>query len=115
MLVQEHDDCLVRLQKSPNLSNVMSAIICLNAILIGVEVQYEALSDTSTQVQQVVFFQVMEVLTTLAFTAELLLHLYAQGTFFFYSREWRWNVFDMLVVVQSLADNLWTYVWEVDK
>eukprot|EP00930_Biecheleria_cincta_P056296 TRINITY_DN42440_c0_g1_i1.p1 TRINITY_DN42440_c0_g1~~TRINITY_DN42440_c0_g1_i1.p1 ORF type:complete len:605 (-),score=133.71 TRINITY_DN42440_c0_g1_i1:44-1828(-) len=78
------------------------ALIVLNAVAVGVEVDYNALNQTEDSGP---VFLILQIVFTVCFVVELAVRMLALGTVFFTSAvDWRWNVFDLLVVISSLID-----------
>mmetsp|Transcript_62663 Transcript_62663/g.176662 ORF Transcript_62663/g.176662 Transcript_62663/m.176662 type:complete len:746 (+) Transcript_62663:121-2358(+) len=79
----------------------ITAVIILNGIFIGFQTEYMAKSLTD---KEPIFFLVCEYVFCAIFTAELVLRLWKWGRRFFVVAEWRWNVFDLVLVVLQLVE-----------
>jgi len=80
---------------------IIGVLIVINAIAIGMQ------TDIMTRYNLVIApagFRVVEGLFCVAFTLELGLRFFAFGTRFFRMFEWRWNVFDCVIVFLQLFE-----------
>jgi len=111
---QESPDCVgqvwLRLVVNSSAFSVVSlTTILANALYIGIQTDIsmrsalEMYRDSKPGRDQGAF-NTIEVLFCLFFTCELLLRLCASPRFFFYGIDWRWNLFDALLVSNCLAD-----------
>jgi len=94
---------LVRLVLSNYFESVTAMAILANSLLIGYASDYamKNLRDPTTDAMDF-----LELFFTLFYTAELILRVLALGSFFIFSRDWRWNLFDTLLVGIALADQI---------
>lgn len=91
----------------PLFDTLTCALIVLNAICIGWEADYMA--DHMLQ-HAPTGFRVMEVFFCVVFTLEISIRMAAHGFFFFTVADWRWNLFDLFVVVLQLVEEVLTKV-----
>eukprot|EP00927_Polykrikos_kofoidii_P049185 TRINITY_DN43294_c0_g1_i1.p1 TRINITY_DN43294_c0_g1~~TRINITY_DN43294_c0_g1_i1.p1 ORF type:complete len:841 (+),score=116.82 TRINITY_DN43294_c0_g1_i1:103-2523(+) len=89
--------------KSSTFDNLAGMAILLNAGVIGVQTDYNAIYMTDTPT---VTFRVLEYLFCCWFTSELLLRLKVFGGAFFKpcSEGWLWNYFDTFIVIAQLLE-----------
>lgn len=78
---------------------VMGFILALNAIIVGVQVDL-----VSREARDPAWSRVIDLTFCSIFVIELLLRTKAYGKKFFSMDGWQWNVFDLFVVVFSVAD-----------
>lgn len=92
---------------SPFVSNFMMAMILLNAILLGVEI------DVSAQMGQndiPSWFGTVNSVLVLIFVAEILMKMFAMGfNEFWKGEDWIWNAFDFGIVSISVAETIIDY------
>jgi len=92
------------------LFDLMSAlVICLNAVTIGAQADYEAKNGMIEELPK--SFQVLEKMFCVAFTVELAWRLFAYRGFFF-SMGLFWGVFDIFVVTLQLVEELLLLIWQ---
>merc|ERR1719428_970238 len=78
----------------------MALIIVCNAVAIGVHVEQMLSGDRD---EGDVGSRVTEVIVCIIFTAELLARMYVYRTSFIVSsKDWRWNLFDTVIVIHAL-------------
>jgi voltage-gated sodium channel len=92
---------LQRVTNSTEFELVMASAIFANAIMLGVECNYFAVTRTHDVPDA--FFAIGLCFTVL-FTLELLLRLGGEGFSFFYNSNWLWNYLDFVIVVSSLFE-----------
>jgi len=105
----EDQSQLKRLTRSPPYEFAEAAAILLNVILIACDTERRAaLADSVSvprAVQGEILFNVLGDLFCLIFMADLVLRFVADGWEFFQSREWLWNIFDIVVVFTTLLES----------
>merc|ERR1712136_354985 len=86
-------------------------LICLNAIFIGVASEMSMQSalmvydrEDVADVQESQFLFVMEHFFNIAFMLELVLRLIALEGRFCMGPDWRWNLFDSMIVLLSMSE-----------
>jgi len=92
---------LKRIVKSNMFEGFYAAAILSNSLLIGAEIEYQAryLGQTPPTA-----FAILDYTYTLLFTVELIARVADNGRTFFCGEEWRWAIFDVLIVSFSLAE-----------
>ncbi|CAE8618536.1 unnamed protein product [Polarella glacialis] len=80
---------------------LLCGLVLLNSVSIGMQVDYMA-GHADEEVPQA--YRISEVVFGSLFTVELLSKLCYYRKAFFMSHNWRWNVFDLLVVVLQLME-----------
>eukprot|EP00929_Paragymnodinium_shiwhaense_P090593 TRINITY_DN50773_c0_g1_i1.p1 TRINITY_DN50773_c0_g1~~TRINITY_DN50773_c0_g1_i1.p1 ORF type:complete len:641 (-),score=108.46 TRINITY_DN50773_c0_g1_i1:319-2241(-) len=87
----------------PAFEAVCACLICLNAFIVGLEVEYAASNETN---QIPLEYRICEYLTAMWFVFELMLRLCSHGCghFWLRSRDRKWNYLDAFVVGASLVD-----------
>eukprot|EP00930_Biecheleria_cincta_P062901 TRINITY_DN48342_c0_g1_i1.p1 TRINITY_DN48342_c0_g1~~TRINITY_DN48342_c0_g1_i1.p1 ORF type:complete len:622 (+),score=119.50 TRINITY_DN48342_c0_g1_i1:29-1867(+) len=80
-----------------------TVIIILNSIMLGIEIQYAAMTMKHGRKTPIAFL-VIRVVFSSVFLLELLLRIWAAGSKFIKTKDWKWNVFDVLLVVVSLPE-----------
>lgn len=87
---------------------VLSALLILsNAIFIGVQTHTQAVAEFSKLFQQESVehdWGKWEIAFVVAFTMEIACRLVADQSRFVYGREWRWNLFDLIIVALSILE-----------
>jgi len=81
--------------------SVFMVLILTNALYFGIETEYMA---RTRLLDPPPACRLVSLVYTVVFTVELLLRLLANGRSFFLSRLWRWNVFDLLIVLTSWVE-----------
>eukprot|EP00929_Paragymnodinium_shiwhaense_P055441 TRINITY_DN27774_c0_g2_i1.p1 TRINITY_DN27774_c0_g2~~TRINITY_DN27774_c0_g2_i1.p1 ORF type:complete len:869 (+),score=111.53 TRINITY_DN27774_c0_g2_i1:147-2753(+) len=82
----------------PWFSYALSLIIILNALLIGVQIEWNVHFDSLPA------FVVLSHTFTVIFTMEWCFRIVAYGWDFVFTREWGWNLMDTLIVFTSALD-----------
>lgn len=97
--------CIEELAESNAFKVFSAALIFSNTIFIGIEV------DTSMgralerpPVDMPTWFRDVNFVFCMAFTVELLIRIFAYRSRFFIGVDWRWNLFDFLMVGSSLVE-----------
>mmetsp|Transcript_66701 Transcript_66701/g.124597 ORF Transcript_66701/g.124597 Transcript_66701/m.124597 type:complete len:619 (-) Transcript_66701:211-2067(-) len=104
-LGQDPDTCLSRFVQSNLFRVIVALAIFVNALCIGVEVE-----DSMRRVLKHPLEDKPDIYVTLNlcftgfFMVELVIRLVAQRRSFFFGSEWRWNLFDLLLVMLSVID-----------
>jgi len=93
----------VNFVKSGYFQAAIGCCIVLNAISIGVQSNY-AISNVAEELP--VIFRFIERFFFFVFTTEFLLRLLAYGRSFFTVPEWRWNIFDLVIVVLMVVEEM---------
>eukprot|EP00930_Biecheleria_cincta_P055420 TRINITY_DN4173_c0_g1_i2.p1 TRINITY_DN4173_c0_g1~~TRINITY_DN4173_c0_g1_i2.p1 ORF type:complete len:852 (+),score=153.02 TRINITY_DN4173_c0_g1_i2:31-2586(+) len=102
---EENPGWLANLVNSDYFDYIVATILCLNALFIGIQVEFMA---HHTSPEPPVVFRVLDWLFTLAFLVELLMRLGAFRTRFFTMQGWQWHWFDLFIVTFGLADEITT-------
>jgi len=79
-------------------------VILTNVLVVGVETDYNAGGLTGSIPEDHEVFNTVHVVYTALFTVELLVRVLAEGCSFFYSGNWLWNWFEILIVALSVMD-----------
>lgn len=87
--------------------HLFGLLVLLNALSIGLQVDISARSQSE---QPPDVFRAMECLFFAAFAAEVLLRISAQRIGFFRGPGWSWNVFDSVVVLSQLAEEVIAFI-----
>jgi len=84
---------------------VCSFFIILNACLIGAQMDLELRSiiDTRSSYDESAW-RAVEILFAIIFAVELVLRVIANKSLFVFGEEWKWNMFDLVIVAQSLVE-----------
>lgn len=90
-----------RLLQNPWFEVSISAIIISNAILIGIEVEYMCEERGGNPPLALKFCGWLH---GVVFVLELLFRFVAEGCGFFTGRHWRWNCFDLCVVICTILE-----------
>uniref|UniRef100_A0A7S4QBX5 EF-hand domain-containing protein n=1 Tax=Alexandrium monilatum TaxID=311494 RepID=A0A7S4QBX5_9DINO len=97
-----HSVCC-RLVTGSYFDSVVCALICLNALSLGIQTDYVASSRTMVVP---LGFRVVEGIFCGIFTLELVLRMFVYRLSFFTRAGWTWNVFDCVVVGLQLLEEL---------
>jgi hypothetical protein len=93
---------------------VNAAVIALNAVVLAWETQHssrKAMDYEEGDGFTIEFhFQFLMVIFCLLFVTDLALRITAQGLGFFLSSEWKWNLFDIVVVTSTVIETIMTLV-----
>jgi len=92
---------IVHLVRNPNFDYIMCFLILLNAAAIGAQTNYEA---THMTWDTPLSFHVLERIFFALFAGELVLRVYSFRMLFFNGADWRWNMFDTVVVGLQLIE-----------
>jgi len=113
-------DCLTRFARGPVWTLLSVGMILINTVLIGVEIQLV----TSYHLQKALHreggwpapsnwddsaFHVIETLFLAWMVFELLVNVYAQRKAFLFGPDWRWNVFDVLVLMTAIVRQVYEF------
>jgi voltage-gated sodium channel len=93
--------CCASIVYNKNFDIVLGAFILTNAVLIGLEADYQARHIGQPPPK---IFEVLEDVYCVIFAAELGLRLWVYGREFWCSKDWQWNYFDFTVVVLQVFD-----------
>jgi voltage-gated sodium channel len=96
---------LLTLIQSTTFDYCTLVLIFLNAITMGLQVDYMARNNTD---KSPTWIRVIEVFCCCAFTIELILRIIVFGRFFLQTEDWAWNVFDTLVVLLQVVEEILT-------
>jgi len=79
--------------------------IIINAIMIGAQCEYNISTvSQGLSIQTPLFFQVAETIFCVLFTVELAVRMMCHGRSFFTMLDWKWNVFDTVIVTMQLLE-----------
>jgi len=92
---------LQRIVKSPWFEFFFTLAIMGNAVLIGMEIEFQATQPDKYDEGQ---FAVCHLALSLTFVVELCMRIKAHGCLFFCNEEWKWNLFDTILVAHSIVD-----------
>jgi len=95
---------LQRMVHSWQFRGVCSCVIMINAICIGVRTQMALDKELRGGKGLVNTWYIVEVVFSAFFTVELLLRMVAEGKEFIFGEDWKWNLFDSVLVLQSMID-----------
>lgn len=98
---------LAMLLTHPAFDLVVAALIMLNGFVIGLETELMA-SQVTEEVSPV--FRVIEVAFCILFSCELALRIACFGKQFFLNEEWRWNLFDLAIVLLQVVEEIVTFI-----
>jgi len=84
---------------------LVGALVVLNAASIGAQVDWQARNWND---ETPVTFVVINWIFCLLFTTELVMRIFTFGRKFFVNHEWKWNLFDTVIVVFQLAEEFLT-------
>ncbi|CAE8616512.1 unnamed protein product [Polarella glacialis] len=93
-----------RLVKTVFFDYCMSGVLVLNAVIIGVQAEYQARVGSTTESSA--YFQSIEGAFDFIFAVELGLRIYVSGVkHFFFGNDWLANLFDVVLVVLQIVDS----------
>eukprot|EP00746_Dinoflagellata_sp_MGD_P142483 gnl/MRDRNA2_/MRDRNA2_75441_c0_seq1.p1 gnl/MRDRNA2_/MRDRNA2_75441_c0~~gnl/MRDRNA2_/MRDRNA2_75441_c0_seq1.p1 ORF type:complete len:620 (+),score=98.36 gnl/MRDRNA2_/MRDRNA2_75441_c0_seq1:213-1862(+) len=97
----------LRFLRKPWFNNLIGFLIICSTVMIGVQAEWE-----SQHIGQATpsFFHWAEVIFCVLFALELFLRLAADGSQFLTCPEWRWNIFDLVIVLASSTEMLLTFL-----
>ncbi|CAK0867028.1 unnamed protein product [Prorocentrum cordatum] len=102
MKSEEFDSELGKHVKSRWFDCMVTLAIVLNSLVIGVEVQLRATSNTTPE-----WFDDIEIVFTMVFTVEIIMRLFVYRSRFLTDSDERWwNVFDLILIVAAWVDLL---------
>lgn len=90
---------MLNMVHSGTLDGITGAIIVIDTVVIGIEADYIARNGTTTKT-----FFFLSVAFTTGYIMELVLRVCASGCQYLHGPDWRWNLFDILIVFISLFD-----------
>jgi len=100
---KDADGVLIRFVATHGFENWISFAIVLNCIFLGFTTSYAA---AHAQEPTTWTISVIELIFHSVFCMELVLRLYAYRIRFFTGEDWKWNLFDMVLVLTAIADVL---------
>mmetsp|Transcript_40021 Transcript_40021/g.110202 ORF Transcript_40021/g.110202 Transcript_40021/m.110202 type:complete len:657 (+) Transcript_40021:72-2042(+) len=100
-----------RCVESTRFESLISMCIVVNAIVIGMQVDYR-LNHVGENPPRA--FEVVEVIFCAVFTAELICRVIAYHVHFFIMPGWGWNLFDFVMVIMQLLDAILAHYLVVD-
>merc|ERR1719469_519146 len=83
----------------------MGVLLLVNAVLMGMSVNHKATMKSSEEAVPSAF-RAMDFTFCIIFTVELVLRMAAHEEKFWYMDGWRWNVFDLIVVLFGWLDEV---------
>lgn len=83
----------------------LCGLLLVNALLIGAQVDHQARNFTNEIPWG---WRTVDVIFCIIFAVELALRMWVYGAAFFFSDAWRWNVFDLVMVVMQLIEEITT-------
>lgn len=89
--------------ESPEFEYSIVMLVLLNAFTIGVQTDYTARKVIE---ETPLVFNIIDKVFCVLFTAELSMRLYAFRCGFFWSKDWKWNLFDFSVVCLQLMEEI---------
>ncbi|CAJ1384613.1 unnamed protein product, partial [Effrenium voratum] len=92
---------LEHLVAHPGFEIFFAVVVLTNAIFIGVDVE-KGLEDPGPRSLEL---QILQVVYTVLFVAELMLRVFAKGTYLFCSEGWMWAWLDLLIVITSVWES----------
>eukprot|EP00930_Biecheleria_cincta_P006073 TRINITY_DN107051_c0_g1_i1.p1 TRINITY_DN107051_c0_g1~~TRINITY_DN107051_c0_g1_i1.p1 ORF type:complete len:639 (+),score=84.96 TRINITY_DN107051_c0_g1_i1:36-1919(+) len=107
MLAEASPGCLRDIVESAMFDYLSGALVVMNSITIGMQTDYLA---AHVEADPPMGYRVVDIIFCVAFTLELVLRLCAYRMSFFYSSDWKWNMFDLLLVGMQLVDETLTAV-----
>jgi len=99
----------LRITNSPAFDSVVSGVILVNAIGIGFQADYIARRGPGGD--SAAAFAIVERIFCVIFTAELSIRIFAYRASFLCNSEWKWNLFDSLLVGMQLFEEF-TSLWQ---
>lgn len=95
--------CLHRLVSSFHFDALCGLVVIVNACTIGFSVNY---SMTNLGESELAYLHTLEIAFIFFYCVEVLLRGYVSRWNYIFGEDWRWNWFDILLVVVSLTDNV---------
>lgn len=101
-----NESLVVRIVHHRMFEVVMSLFIFANSIMIGIHSDWMVKNSANpgSATGDLDTFDKMEVFFTSVFSAEIILRMIAEGLLFWIGRDWKWNMFDLLVVLAALLE-----------
>lgn len=93
--------CAQWIVKSTAFDVICAIMILANAVIVGIETEYLVEHPNTSQT-----FSSLYMALNCWYFLELMLKLCAEGCRFFYSDDWKWNLFDFFLIFSSLLDML---------
>lgn len=81
---------------------ITGIMVLLNSLVLGFETEFQATHSSGEHLP--LPMQILEGISCVVFTSELILRVLAFGLHFFTMEGWMWNVFDMFIVLIQLLD-----------
>lgn len=95
--------CMARMVSSKHFTNVTSLVILANAVTMGVSTDYQTGHLTDPPPKAI---QLLEAAFTCFYVLEVALRAIAQRFDFCKGREWRWNLFDLVIVLCAVVEQI---------
>lgn len=94
-----------RIVQSPLFEAAIAVFILLDSLSIGIQAEWGAAQPQLRQddVAATLSFRTIDLFFTSVFTLEIGVRILARGRGFVFTPEWRWNIFDSLIVAMSLV------------
>ncbi|CAK0908689.1 unnamed protein product [Prorocentrum cordatum] len=105
--------CSPRLQQLVNhwsFDFLCGMVIVINTVLIGLSTQHVAVRGGQDKLE----YEIAGMICNAFFLVELMLRLQVMGLRFFTTEGWRWNLFDMFLVLFSILDAVIQYGYNAD-
>eukprot|EP00443_Scrippsiella_acuminata_P051102 CAMPEP_0115565538 /NCGR_PEP_ID=MMETSP0271-20121206/103120_1 /TAXON_ID=71861 /ORGANISM="Scrippsiella trochoidea, Strain CCMP3099" /LENGTH=526 /DNA_ID=CAMNT_0002999817 /DNA_START=36 /DNA_END=1617 /DNA_ORIENTATION=+ len=104
-------DALSWLVQSDQFDYSMGFVLLANAALFGVQANYFA---QTKEVAVPASFRILDAGFCIIFVIELVARIIVSGWNFFKNEEWKWNVFDLVVISFQVLDELVKLIWAGD-
>jgi len=80
---------------------VCALVIVANALIMGIQIEYMGVHDLS---EPPLLLRIGSLTCTFYFVVELMMRMLLGRWSYFYAKEWKWNIFDLIIVVLSLVE-----------
>eukprot|EP00428_Durinskia_dybowskii_P019553 CAMPEP_0170213860 /NCGR_PEP_ID=MMETSP0116_2-20130129/6556_1 /TAXON_ID=400756 /ORGANISM="Durinskia baltica, Strain CSIRO CS-38" /LENGTH=643 /DNA_ID=CAMNT_0010464415 /DNA_START=12 /DNA_END=1942 /DNA_ORIENTATION=+ len=89
--------------RSPLFDNFCGTLILINAVLVGIHAHWRAVHPEACED---ITWEIIFLAFNIYFALELLLRIFAFGVEFFHGPDWRWNLFDSVIVISGVAEEV---------
>merc|ERR1712216_320014 len=90
----------------------VGAVIFCNVVLIAAETDYTARSQVFAHP---LAFTILDNIFCIVFALEIIMRLLVHGRGYFFSPDWKWNVFDLVITALQMIDMITRLFVEVES
>lgn len=108
---EEPTNICMKIVGDKRFEGLISSLIVANSVTIGMQTDWNAQQAMEgTAEKENSLFRYLELFFIAAFAMEAVIRAFSQGILYVVGREWRWNMFDVFVIVVALVEELLSHL-----